>query len=188
MNSDIRNELLALATDWDRSMVENDAEAIGRYMADEWTIIGSDGRLGNKATFLELVKSGVLSHDEMTSEEMQVRVYGDTAVTISRGISGGAADRPWRAGAPLGRAAPQGQAVEALICAGGRRLDAADGKLLRSCHGRRQSSSRAGAYQRMKPTVQQCPWLRLGGVSLEDAVERRFVRAARSISRTGSDA
>ena len=89
MNRDIHNELMALATDWDRSMVENDAEAIGRYMADDWTIIGSDGRLGDKATFLELVKSGVLSHDEMTSEDMQVRVYGDTAVTISRGISGG---------------------------------------------------------------------------------------------------
>jgi ketosteroid isomerase-like protein len=89
MNRDIHNELMALAADWDRSMVENDAEAIGRYMADDWTIIGSDGSLGDKATFLGLVKSGVLSHDEMTSEDMQVRVYADTAVTISRGISGG---------------------------------------------------------------------------------------------------
>jgi ketosteroid isomerase-like protein len=89
MNRDIQDELMALATDWDRAMVENDAEAIGRYVADDWTIIGSDGHLGDRATFLGLVKSGVLSHDEMTSEDMQVRVYGDTAVIISRGISGG---------------------------------------------------------------------------------------------------
>jgi ketosteroid isomerase-like protein len=70
-------------------MVENDAEAIGRYMADDWTIIGSDGSVGDKATFLSLVRSGVLTHDVMTSEDMQVRVYGRVAVTISRGISGG---------------------------------------------------------------------------------------------------
>jgi ketosteroid isomerase-like protein len=89
MNRDIQDELMALATDWDRAMVENDAEAIGRYVADDWTIIGSDGHLGDRATFLGFVKSGVLSHDEMTSEDTQVRVYGDTAVIISRGISGG---------------------------------------------------------------------------------------------------
>jgi hypothetical protein len=39
--------------------------------------------------FLKLVRPEVLSHDVMTSEDMRVRVYGDTAVTVSRGISGG---------------------------------------------------------------------------------------------------
>ena len=61
-------------------MVENDAEAIGRFMADDWTIVGSDGKVGDKTTFLALVKSGALSHDVLTSEDMNVRVYGDTAV------------------------------------------------------------------------------------------------------------
>jgi ketosteroid isomerase-like protein len=89
MDRNVHDELMALATQWDRSMVENDADAIGRYMADDWTIIGSDGSLGDKATFLGLVKSGVLCHDVMTSEDMRVRVYGETAVTISRGVSGG---------------------------------------------------------------------------------------------------
>lgn len=89
MNRDIQNELMELATDWNRAMVENDAEAIGQYMAEDWTIIGADGSLGDKATFLGLVRSGVLRHGEMTSENRQVRVYGDTAVIISRGISGG---------------------------------------------------------------------------------------------------
>jgi ketosteroid isomerase-like protein len=89
MDSDIRDELMVIATEWDRAMVENDADAIGRYMADDWTIVGSDGSLGDKATFLELVRLGVLTHDEMTSEDMHVRVYGDTAVTIARGVSGG---------------------------------------------------------------------------------------------------
>ena len=82
-------ELLTLAHAWDRAMVENDADAIGRFMADEWTIVGADGSLGDKASFLELVRSGVLSHDVMTTEDVQVRVYGDVAVLIARGVSGG---------------------------------------------------------------------------------------------------
>jgi ketosteroid isomerase-like protein len=97
MDRNIHDELMALAAEWDRSMVANDADAIGRYMANDWTIIGSDGSLGDKATFLELVKSGVLKHDVMTSEDMRVRVYGDTAVTVSRGVSGGTYQgRPFR--------------------------------------------------------------------------------------------
>jgi hypothetical protein len=59
--------------EWDRAMVENDPEAIGRYMADDWTIIGPDGSVGDKAMFLGLVKSGVLTHDVMESHDMQVR-------------------------------------------------------------------------------------------------------------------
>lgn len=89
MDPRIGDELLALAHEWDRSMVENDADAIGRYMADDWTIIGSDGSLGDKATFLGLVSSGVLSHDVMKSDDVRVRVYGETAVVTSRGVSGG---------------------------------------------------------------------------------------------------
>jgi ketosteroid isomerase-like protein len=97
MADNVHDELIAVAAEWDRSMVENDAEAIGRFMADDWTIIGADGSLGDKATFLGLVRSGELSHDVMTSEDTRVRVYGDTAVTVSRGVSGGTYQgRPFR--------------------------------------------------------------------------------------------
>lgn len=89
MDHGIHDELIALAIEWDRSMVANDADAIGQYMAEDWTIVGSDGSLGDKATFLGMVRSGVLTHNVMTSEDMRVRVYGDTALTISRGVSGG---------------------------------------------------------------------------------------------------
>ena len=89
MNANAQEELIRVAHDWDRAMVENDAEAIGRFMADDWTIVGSDGSVGDKATFLALVRSGALTHDVMTSEDPTVRLYGDTAVVIARGVSGG---------------------------------------------------------------------------------------------------
>ncbi|MGH9380756.1 MAG: nuclear transport factor 2 family protein [Thermoanaerobaculia bacterium] len=89
MSSTVEAELIDVAHAWDRAMVSNDAEAIGLYMADDWTIIGPDGRVNDKATFLELVRSGKLTHDVMESHDLQVRVYGDTAVVIAHGVSGG---------------------------------------------------------------------------------------------------
>lgn len=89
MGDRAKQELVRVANEWDRAMVENDAEAIGRYMAEDWMIIGSDGSVGDKPTFLQLVESGTLSHDEMTSEDVSVRIYGDTAVVTARGVSGG---------------------------------------------------------------------------------------------------
>ena len=89
MHDSANKELIAVANQWDRAMVENDAEEIGRYMAADWVIIGSNGSVADKTSFLGLVRSGALSHDVMESHDMQVRVYGDAAVVIARGVSGG---------------------------------------------------------------------------------------------------
>ena len=45
--------------------------------------------MSDKATFLGLVKSGALSHDVMESEDFRIRTYGDTALLLARGVSGG---------------------------------------------------------------------------------------------------
>lgn len=89
MRDDVREELIGVANAWDRAMVRNDADEIGRYMADDWTIVGPDGSTSDKATFLGLVRSGTLTHDVMESADFQVRVYGDTAIVMARGVSGG---------------------------------------------------------------------------------------------------
>jgi ketosteroid isomerase-like protein len=89
MSDTARGELLHAVEAWDRAMVENDADAIGRYMADDWAIVGPDGSVGSKARFLDLVRSGALAHDVMESHDLDVRVYGETAVVIGRGISEG---------------------------------------------------------------------------------------------------
>jgi ketosteroid isomerase-like protein len=82
-------EVTRVAHEWDRAMVGNDATEIGRYMADDWVIVGPDGRVSDRASFLRLVESGVLTHDVMESHDLDVRVYGDAAVVIARGVSGG---------------------------------------------------------------------------------------------------
>ena len=90
MAESAEDELRRVAVDWDRAMVTNDADAIGRYVADEWVIVGPDGSVGDRETFLALVRSGALTHDVMETHEMDVRVYGDAARLVARGVSGGA--------------------------------------------------------------------------------------------------
>ena len=75
---------------WDRAMVANDPEAIGSFMDDDWAIVGPDGSVGGKERFLEIVRSGDLTHDVMETHEPEIRLYGNVAVVISRGVSGGA--------------------------------------------------------------------------------------------------
>jgi ketosteroid isomerase-like protein len=82
-------QVRAAAAAWDLAMIRNDADAIGRFMADEWVIVGADGNLTDKASFLAQVRDGRLSHDTMTTEDARVRIYGDVAVLIARGVSAG---------------------------------------------------------------------------------------------------
>ena len=89
MNDTAATALARISGDWDRAMITNDADAIGRFMHDDWIIIGSDGSVGGKARFLELIRSGSLTHDVMESHDLDVRMYGDAAVVIARGVSGG---------------------------------------------------------------------------------------------------
>ncbi|HET9679902.1 MAG TPA: nuclear transport factor 2 family protein [Gammaproteobacteria bacterium] len=81
--------LIAVTHDWDCAMIKNDADQIGCYMTNDWTIIGPDGRVGTKAAFLDLIRAGTLSHNVMESHDIDIRLYGDAAVVIARGVSGG---------------------------------------------------------------------------------------------------
>jgi ketosteroid isomerase-like protein len=52
-------------------------------------IVGPDGKVNDKGTFLDLVSAGAMTHDVMDFDDANVRIYGDTAVLIARGVSGG---------------------------------------------------------------------------------------------------
>ncbi len=82
-------ELSALEREWARAIVDNNPGAIGQYMADEWTIVGADGSVCDKETFLGLVASGQLTHDLMEFDDVSVRSFGEGAVVTSRAVSRG---------------------------------------------------------------------------------------------------
>ena len=76
----MEEELLKLEKEFTEAIVKNDAEGIGRFLADDWVIIDADGAIIDKARFLGVIKSGDLSHQMMESDQVRVRIYGDTAI------------------------------------------------------------------------------------------------------------
>jgi ketosteroid isomerase-like protein len=79
----IREELEALSAAWERAIVANDAEAIGRFMAADWVIVSETG-ITKKGDFLAVVASGDLTHETFQNEIVSVRQYGGTALLTSR--------------------------------------------------------------------------------------------------------
>jgi ketosteroid isomerase-like protein len=55
----------------------------GRFVANDWIIINADGGIVDKARFLGVVKSHDLTHEIMESDDIRVRVYGDSAVVTT---------------------------------------------------------------------------------------------------------
>jgi ketosteroid isomerase-like protein len=84
-----REELVNFGKQWDLAMVSNDPEAISRFLADDWVIVGTEGGIMLRSAFLEWIGSGDLIHTEMDAEEMHVQIYENTGVVTSRGTSSG---------------------------------------------------------------------------------------------------
>jgi ketosteroid isomerase-like protein len=84
MQSDeAQSELLKWEKDFANAVVSNNGDAIGKFLADDWMIVGPDGNFIDKARFVDVIKSGMLTHDLMESDDMLVRVYGDCAVVTA---------------------------------------------------------------------------------------------------------
>jgi len=68
---------------WEQAMVSNEADAIGRFMADDWVIVSETG-VTKKDDFLAVVASGDLTHETFKGEITSVRQYGEAAVLTGR--------------------------------------------------------------------------------------------------------
>src|SRR5882724_8977720 len=77
-----RGELINLENEFAQAVANNDVDAIDGFLADDWIIVDPDGGLTDKARFLEVIKTGVLSHELMKSADLKARLYGDTGVVI----------------------------------------------------------------------------------------------------------
>ena len=85
----MEEELLKLENEFARAVASNDADALDRLLADDWIIVEPDGSIIDKARFLEVIRSGALSHESMKSTDLKVRVYGNTAVVTGLTTSKG---------------------------------------------------------------------------------------------------
>ena len=83
------NELLHFALDWDKAIVRNDVKAISQYISDDWVIVGTEGGITTRESFLGVILNGDLTHLTMHTDEARVKIYGDTGIITARGTSAG---------------------------------------------------------------------------------------------------
>ena len=66
------------------ALMKGDAGFFDRTTADDYTMITSSGELRNKARAMGDLKSGEVKFQSADVDELEVRVYGDTAVVTGR--------------------------------------------------------------------------------------------------------
>ena len=67
------------------AQVKGDTATLNRIWADDFAFTNSSGEVQTKAQRLAEIKSGELKFESISIDDVQVRVYGDTAVVMSRG-------------------------------------------------------------------------------------------------------
>lgn len=77
-------QLKKLEREWFNAVVKNDAAALNRIFADDFTAINSDGGIIGKAEMVKMFSNGKFKLDEIKSEEFKLRLYGTTAVVNGR--------------------------------------------------------------------------------------------------------
>lgn len=70
----------------------NDVDALNRIYADGYTFVSEAGVMTTKAQRLAAMKSGTLKYESVVFDEVNVRVYGDTAVATYRVTTKGQAN------------------------------------------------------------------------------------------------
>lgn len=86
----MQEEILKMEKDFEQAVIKNDADAVARFLHDDWIIIDPDGGIVDKERFLAVIRSGALTHEVMKSEDVKVRIYGDTAVVTALTVTTGA--------------------------------------------------------------------------------------------------
>jgi ketosteroid isomerase-like protein len=69
-----------LERDWANAIVKKDVAALERLIADDFSGTSSNGQRYTKAEAIEDIKSGTYVAERMDLDNVNVRVYGDTAV------------------------------------------------------------------------------------------------------------
>ena len=83
-SASVEQELIKLENGWSEAMVKKDLAFLDRILANEFTETDAEGTVWTKAQELAVLTSGEFKCTSAVADDMQVRVYGDTAVATGR--------------------------------------------------------------------------------------------------------
>jgi hypothetical protein len=67
------------------ALVDRNFQALGNIFAEEWMLIGSEGQVLSRQQIFEQLRSGELKFSKYELGEMEIRIFGDTAVVVGHG-------------------------------------------------------------------------------------------------------
>lgn len=82
--SDDAKIIAALDTQYQAAVEKNDAEAMGRILADDFVLVTGSGKTYTKADLLNEARGGTIVYERQDDTAQTVRVWGDTAVVTAK--------------------------------------------------------------------------------------------------------
>jgi uncharacterized protein (TIGR02246 family) len=79
-------EVRSLGLEYDKAYVQQDAAGFDRLLADEFTLTDHEGKVLSKTEVIAAAKSGNNRVEVGKSEDVKVRLYGNTALVTGRWI------------------------------------------------------------------------------------------------------
>lgn len=71
------------------ALVSVDFQALGSIFAEEWILVGPAGEVMTRRFIFEQLRSGDLKFTGYDLGDMEIRIFGDTAVVVGRGTPRG---------------------------------------------------------------------------------------------------
>lgn len=81
---DVGKQVRELTDRWAQAELDGDVAGLDALAADDFTLVGPLGFVLNKQAWLGRYRSGALATRTLTTKDLQVRGYGDTAVAIGQ--------------------------------------------------------------------------------------------------------
>ena len=78
--ADDKSRIIALENSWNQAELHNDAHAVDMLLGDDFVMTVADGYTMNKAAMLASVRDTSYLPEVLQSENMEVHMYGNTAV------------------------------------------------------------------------------------------------------------
>lgn len=89
-------ELLEIDASWNDLRLKPDVEGLDRILAEDWLLTHSDGRVQNKAEYLEELRTRTRRNQAIGNEDVRLRRYGATAVVTGTSVQSAVSNgQPW---------------------------------------------------------------------------------------------
>jgi uncharacterized protein (TIGR02246 family) len=82
--NEVKQHILELENQRVQAFLQADTETLTRIFSDDLTFTHTGSNVDSKQMFIEKVATGILQYESLTTEGVQVRVYGSAAIVTGR--------------------------------------------------------------------------------------------------------